>query len=307
MGDLEVVVFGRCGRAVEEQQIVRERLAGPVVERPMFEARDDIGQGAAGGLQVTLHAHVELPLTRQARRVHDCAPNCFHRGLAARGFHVRLARSVTALAIDAFGYHRRESAFLGRRRVGVGIVAEHAIERDRTAEILLVRPVVAGAHRPVPAVFAVPADGHFDEMAARRAMQIAAGVVAGADHVIDPGLYGVRLLPVESRLVPALEPFAVALDHGVVAAGRAVIEPVVVPVVFNRGSRCGAVERTAHTGLAVAFCDLRMTCRAHGACYVSRLRRVRRGRGARTSGQPERKRRGACDNPEARGHSLDFH
>jgi hypothetical protein len=64
---------------------------------------------------MTLHAHIELPLTRQTSRIDDCAANGFRRGLAARGFDMGAARSVAALAIDAFGQFRREYSFVGGR------------------------------------------------------------------------------------------------------------------------------------------------------------------------------------------------
>ena len=43
-------------------------------------------------------------------------------------------------------------------------------------------------------------------MAIGCAMQVATGVVAGADDVIDPQLQGVCLLAIEPRLMAALEP-----------------------------------------------------------------------------------------------------
>jgi hypothetical protein len=262
-------------------------LAEPQIRVPEIR----LGCGAA---QVTLHAHVKLPFAWQTRGVDDRTPNGFRRGAPARGFHVRTTRSVAAVAI------RREHTFFGGRRVGVGIVAEDATECDCPAEVLLIRPVVAGAHGPVPAAFAVPAHRHFDETPIAGAMQIASRVVAGADDVVDPHLDGVRLLAVESHLVAALEPLAVALDHRVETAGGPVIEAVALRVVLHRIGRRGPVQRAAHSGLAVALRDLRMAPGAYGACDVARLRRIRRGLGAGASGQRERECRSA-------GGSLDFH
>jgi hypothetical protein len=45
--------------------------------------------------------------------------------------------------------------FIGDGRIGV--VTRHALVRDLPPEILVVRPIVAGAHRPLAAAFAVPA------------------------------------------------------------------------------------------------------------------------------------------------------
>jgi hypothetical protein len=99
--DLEVVVLRLSRRAVEEHEIVRQCLAWPEVERTVLEARHYVWQGAAGGLQVTLHADIELPLAREARGVDDCAADRLRRRLSARCFGMCAAWTVAALAVDA--------------------------------------------------------------------------------------------------------------------------------------------------------------------------------------------------------------
>ena len=63
--------------------------AGPVVERAVFEARDDVGQGTAGGFEVTLHADVELAVARETFGVDDGAAN---RGGGNSGCDMRRSR-----------------------------------------------------------------------------------------------------------------------------------------------------------------------------------------------------------------------
>ncbi len=64
-------------------------------------------------------------------------------------------------------------------------------------------------------------------------MQITTNVVAGTDHVVDLFLDHVGFFSAEPDLVAPLVQFPIALDHGVVAVGRAIVKAVVDLVVLN--------------------------------------------------------------------------
>ena len=87
-------------------------------------------------------------------------------------------------------------------------------------------------------------------------MQIGAGVVAGADDVIDPGLFDVLFPAAETDLPAALEEGAVAADHGVMGVGESVVELVVPGVILHQVGGGGAIEGAAHAGLAIGLRDL---------------------------------------------------
>src|SRR5437588_628354 len=72
----------------------------------------------------------------------------------------------------------------------------------------------AGGHVPAAAAFGIPAEGELDQGAAGGAMEIGAGVVAGAHHVVDLELFDVGLAAIDADLPAALKDFAAAAQHG---------------------------------------------------------------------------------------------
>ena len=138
-------------------------------------------------------------------------------------------------------------------------------------------------------------------------MQVTARVIAGADDVIDPCLHRVRRPAFESDLAASLKPLAIALDHCVRAAGRAVVELIALRVILHDVGRGGTVERAAHARLPVPLCDFRMGTRAGVGGSVTRLRRARRGRWAGACGHAECEPSCGRETPVSRAPSLDFH
>src|SRR2546422_6167682 len=100
--DFEFVPAAGPWRVVEVQFEIAERFSRKIRERRAAEADHGIGQARTGGLQMALHAHFELPLRRQPRRVDDLRPNFGWRGIAPLGCpDVLAARTMAALAVDS--------------------------------------------------------------------------------------------------------------------------------------------------------------------------------------------------------------
>src|SRR4029450_7657327 len=110
-----------------------------------------------------MHAQVESAPALQPRRIYDGCTHRFETVPAPGAPRMLVPRAVTALAVDSFRetgrIHRRlfTTPLIGDRRIGV--VTRNALVRDLPPEILVVWPIVAGAHRPLAAAFAVPSKG----------------------------------------------------------------------------------------------------------------------------------------------------
>ena len=199
-------------------------FAGLVGEWRTAVAHDGVRQRQAGGFQVALHAHFHLPLAGEAGGIHDGLAD----GLDARSgslgdAHMVGTRSMAALAIDPFRQvsrvERLAAGFLvSRGNSRIRVVAEHALVGDGARRQHVIA-VVPRPHRPHAAVLGVPGEGKLGQRAARRAVQVAAHVIAGAHHVIDPRFLYVDLLPGGGDAPLPLEVLAVALHHGVPGAG----------------------------------------------------------------------------------------
>ena len=121
-------------------------------------------------------------------------------------------------------------------------MAEHALRRDRAAEVTLALPVIARTHGPGTAIFRIPAHRQLDQLPVRGAMQIAARVVPRPDDVVHPLFHHTGLFAVEACLPTPLKELAVAFEHGVVQTGRRMEEGVRVRVVFHGAGRGGPEE-----------------------------------------------------------------
>ena len=103
MRDLEFIVVTGARRVIEEQDGIAQRLARPVGKRPLRITKELIRQGKMGGFEMTLHAHLELPVPVQLGRIDDGRSNGFRGGVTrSGGFDVSAAGSMAALAIDPF-------------------------------------------------------------------------------------------------------------------------------------------------------------------------------------------------------------
>src|SRR5690242_3152147 len=139
--DLKFVIEPGARRVIVEEHIVPERLARPVGKAAFFKSWNGMRQVEAGGLQMTLHAYLELPIQGQACGIDDVRFSC--------GPHVFAARTVASLAIDAL----RDAIRLPLR---VCVVTEDAVVGDGPAKAHVIGAVVAGVHRPTASPFRVP-------------------------------------------------------------------------------------------------------------------------------------------------------
>src|SRR5262245_2856660 len=117
---------------------------------------------------------------------------------------MRPSRAVTTLAIDPFRQSIRKSrVFLQRVRLSLNItvVTGHAPVADLAAEACVIGTVVAGTHRPVAAVPGVPGNGKLYQLSSFRPADVASGVIAGSNPVINPRFEDVGHGPVESGLM----------------------------------------------------------------------------------------------------------
>src|SRR5215471_1822784 len=121
-------------------------------------------QHAAAGLEMALQAHLHLPLGTEPRRIDYCAADLLARGAGcSRDGDMARARSVASLAIDPL----RERNHVSRLGPGftlaggdarVRVMAEHAFVMDRARRSLIIQAVITGIHRPVAALFRIPAE-----------------------------------------------------------------------------------------------------------------------------------------------------
>src|SRR5262245_22006894 len=104
---------------------------------------------------------------------------------------MRSSGAVTALAIYSFRQSIRKSLAFFQRvrlRLDIAIVAGHAPIADSAAEACMIGPVVTGTHRPVAAVPGVPGNGKLYQPSRFRPADVAPGVIAGSDPIINPCL-----------------------------------------------------------------------------------------------------------------------
>src|SRR5215831_5261152 len=102
--DFEIVLVPAARRAIEIDLKAAERLAGPIGERSSTIALDRMRQLLAGGLEVALHAHLQLAFGAQPRRIDDrSAYGSDRRARCPRRANVVAPRPVAPLAIDPFG------------------------------------------------------------------------------------------------------------------------------------------------------------------------------------------------------------
>ena len=160
------------------------------------------------------------------------------------------ARTVTPLAIDTFrntsgehGFGTRLAAL--RRNVRNAVVTEHATVRDGPCEAGMILTIVAGIHRPFDgrsAVFRVPRKRKFHESVAAGPVKERLRVIAGSHDEVDLFLETVRLLPVETDLIPPLVKPSGPLDHCEIAVGGFVVEGDGIFRITDCIADCGPAE-----------------------------------------------------------------
>lgn len=126
---------------------------------------------------------------------------------------------------------RAAQVYLICRRVS--IMAADALEVYRTAEVLLVRRVVTGAHCPDAALLAVPAYGQFQQLALGREVKVTARMIAGADGIVHRHPLDIRPLAIPASLRALYEVSAILLPKCVGTIRGTVINRAVAPKVFH--------------------------------------------------------------------------
>src|SRR5262249_52711114 len=120
--------------------------------------------------------------------------------------NVFTAGAVASFAIDSPRLLRRKhrigSGRLPDRVAGVRIMAEHAGAIHGAAKIGMVRPIVTWSHAP-RRIFGIPGKRQLHEPAVGRALYQTPGVIARSEHVVDLNFDDIRLLAVETDLMPA--------------------------------------------------------------------------------------------------------
>ena len=169
-GDLEFVIAARCpGRVIEMNEVVAQRLTRRVREQGLLVPFNPKRQRTARRLEVALHARLELLVTIELRRIHDCQNARFHVASLFRR-DMRLPWTMATLAVDALGkcvaepraaaviFDERTSSQRAPKSAWVAVVTRHAPRIDDPPEVHMVGAVVPRAHRPIAAAFGVPAD-----------------------------------------------------------------------------------------------------------------------------------------------------
>ena len=174
--DFEFVLAARRGCVIEVQNEILQGFTGAEGEWTVIVADYCAGEGKAGGFQMAGHADLHLAIGTEPRGIHDRLAHQILRAIRPAGeFHMPLAGAVTPFAIDTAGERAGIHWFFPRllipdRYLRVGVVAEHTVIGNRLAKAHVIRPVEAGIHGPVTALFGVPAQGQFDQCPRRGSM-----------------------------------------------------------------------------------------------------------------------------------------
>src|SRR5262245_7933961 len=70
-GNLEFVIVSGVGCMIEVKDEIRQGFAGPIREWPAIKSHNRVRQPETCGFEVTLHAHLELPVCSEPRRIYD--------------------------------------------------------------------------------------------------------------------------------------------------------------------------------------------------------------------------------------------
>jgi hypothetical protein len=102
-----------------------------------------------------------------------------------------------------------------------------------------------------------------------RQVKIGSRVIARAHREVDPLLFEIDFLAVESDLPAPLEILAAALDHRIVHVRRRVVEGFGGVEILQRVLRAQAEERPPHAGSRVGTRNLRVALRANQRIRVA--------------------------------------
>ena len=194
---LEFVVVTGAGRMIEEECEVLDRLARHVGKRAPIESFDLGGNASTRSFKVALQTNFRTEFGIQAGRIHDADANLFRFGATAPGgSHMLASRSVTPLAVDAFGQVARENRVAAGRFVACRDSRNSVMAKDTLVRYEAASPRMIGIgtrrHRPGSAGFVrIPAQRQLDERSRGSAMQIGPRMVARAQDVIHLHLFDV--------------------------------------------------------------------------------------------------------------------
>ena len=103
-------------------------------------------------------------------------------------------------------------------------MTKEAVVGNRPSESIVVRPVIAGVHRPIATFFRVPSQRQFNQRIRACPMQIGPRVITGTHHIINLFLSRVDRLAARIQLIPALKILPLAFNHREVRVRRLVIK-----------------------------------------------------------------------------------
>src|SRR5260370_5001408 len=181
--NLKLVPEPSAGRMIERQHEGSEGFDGREGERPAIKSPDQSGNRRTGRLKMTLHAEIHAQLRTEPGGIDDTGANLLAAGAGGlSGTNVIAAGAMAALAVDAGRKVAAKDGLAARSLVPgwntrVSVMAKKAFIGNQPPGDR-VRRIKPGAHRPVAALFRIPAERELDECSARGAMQIRAGMVA---------------------------------------------------------------------------------------------------------------------------------
>jgi hypothetical protein len=181
---------------------------------------------------------------------------------------------MASLAIDSLRNLFIKDVFVragdgGLPQKRICVMAGHTFKADRTAEVLLIWIVVAWAHLPIAAHFAVPTPREFNELAFIRSMQVRSRVVTRSNHIVDLHLFQVCIFPLKADLMALLIELAIPFDNLVIPIRGLVVERIVRCEVFDSINIISAMKGAPHTGLPVGFCNVLMAMGASRRIHVT--------------------------------------
>lgn len=191
---------------------------------------------------------------RQSRGIHDGSfQRCRFHPLAGRRYMFTTG-PVATLTVDSFrnsvGIDRRlPSRILAVGDLRVPVVTAHAFVVDFASKIRVRRLVVSGRHLPETAPLRVPGERKLQKTTLWRAVDIAAGVIPGAHHVVNLFFHHVDVPAVGPLLIAPNKVLSFPFERQIVTSRRLVAEGL--PPAEIRGGVFGRQreERASHPGL----------------------------------------------------------
>ena len=156
-------------------------------------------------------------------------------------------------------------------------MAEDALRTHGAVHVGLVGLVEPRAHVPGSAFLHVPVDRQLHQPSLRSPVQVGAGMVSGADNIVDLFLPNVGFLAVEPDYRAAYIKFPVALGHGVGQSGSLVDKPICALEIFDYGLYFRPVETARHPRVLIGLRNVGMALAAGRGVNIACASQVLRG------------------------------